>query len=250
MEQIIADVVAALIVKDGKILICQRPADKARGLMWEFAGGKTERGESREDALIRECREELDITVKPLYVFAKVRHKYPDITVNLTVFMAEIASGEPKQKEHAAIKWVTADSLKNYNFCPADVKIIKMLNRSRGGGGHNKAEGKKGENAAAKYLKKAGYKIIARNYKTPFCEVDIIAKCGDVFVFCEVKSRNFDLFGEPKEAVGPQKRRLYVKAAQYFTVGIKEPATIRFDVAEVRGGKVNHIPNAFSADGN
>lgn len=121
------EVVAALIWKDGKFMICQRPAHKARGLLWEFVGGKTEPGETKEQALIRECREELDVTVKVNDVFMDVVHKYPDLTVHLTIFNAEIAVGEPKMLEHNDIKWITPEEISRYDFCPADDEILKKI---------------------------------------------------------------------------------------------------------------------------
>ena len=93
------EVVAALIRDGERFLICQRPAHKARGLLWEFVGGKVEPGETKEQALVRECREELDITVEPLDVYMEVVHAYPDLTVQLTLFDARIASGVPKKLE-------------------------------------------------------------------------------------------------------------------------------------------------------
>lgn len=89
------DVVAALIWDGGKFMICQRPAHKARGLLWEFVGGKVEPGETKEEALVRECREELAVTVAPADVFMKVLHEYPDITITLTLFNATISEGTP-----------------------------------------------------------------------------------------------------------------------------------------------------------
>ena len=77
------EVVAALIWEGSRFLICQRPRHKARGSLWEFVGGKVEPGESKEEALIRECREELSITVQPGEVFMEVTHTYPDLTVHL-----------------------------------------------------------------------------------------------------------------------------------------------------------------------
>ena len=124
---IMVEVVAGLIWKDGKFMICQRPENKARALLWEFVGGKVEKGESREDALVRECKEELDVTVKPLDVFFTVDHVYPDITIRLVLFNAEILSGEPKLLEHADLKWISADDIDNYEFCPADKEILEKI---------------------------------------------------------------------------------------------------------------------------
>ena len=121
------NVVAALIWEGDRFLACQRPAHKARGLLWEFVGGKVEPGESLEDALIRECREELDITVAPRDVFMEVIHEYPDLTVRLTLFNATIAEGKPKVLEHHDIRWITVREIDGLEFCPADEEILKKL---------------------------------------------------------------------------------------------------------------------------
>lgn len=123
------DVVAALIWNDGKFLICQRPAHKAQPLLWEFAGGKVEPGETKEQALIRECREELAIGVDVGDIFMEVIHEYPDITVRLTFFNANIISGVPQKIEHHDIRWIAVEEIPDYNFCPADKKILKTLQR-------------------------------------------------------------------------------------------------------------------------
>ena len=121
------EVVAGLIWNGNRFMICQRPKDKARALLWEFVGGKIEPNESGEDALIRECKEELDIVVKPIGVFCDVVHTYPDIVVHLTLYNAEILSGEPKLLEHNDLKWITADEIDNYEFYPADVEILERI---------------------------------------------------------------------------------------------------------------------------
>lgn len=125
------DVVAALIWDGDRFMICQRPAHKTRGLLWEFVGGKTEEGETKEEALIRECHEELDVTVRPLDIFMEVTHEYPDLTVNLTLFNTEITEGVPKMLEHNDIKWITVSEIPLYDFCPADVEILKKLNETQ-----------------------------------------------------------------------------------------------------------------------
>jgi len=121
------DVVAALIWKNDKFMICQRPASKARGLLWEFVGGKTEEGETNEEALVRECKEELDILVAPKDVFMEVDHIYPDITIHLTLFNCSIKEGIPKLLEHNDLKWISIEEIDNYKFCPADEEILKRL---------------------------------------------------------------------------------------------------------------------------
>ena len=241
---IMIDVVAALIRKDNKFLICQRPAHKARGLKWEFAGGKIEAGETPEDALVRECREELGIEISVESEFSEVVHKYPDVTVHLRVFEAEIKEGEPKLLEHTALKWITPGEIKFYNFCPADTKILKKIIKQSADGKSKKRLGTSGEKLAVKHLKKQGWKILERNFRTPFGEVDIIAKRRDVLSFCEVKTRTSDLYGSPAEAVDAKKRSRYVRAAQAYTHG-SEDCTVRFDVIEVYRGEINFIENAF-----
>ena len=103
------EVVAALIWDQDKFMICQRPAHKARGLLWEFVGGKVEPGETKEQALIRECME------------------YSDLTVHLTLFNALIQSGIPQKLEHNDIQWITVDEIDQYDFCPADEEILTRL---------------------------------------------------------------------------------------------------------------------------
>jgi 8-oxo-dGTP diphosphatase len=123
------EVVAALIWHGEKFMICQRPAHKSRGLLWEFVGGKVEAGETKEQALIRECREELAVTVSVGEIFMDVTHEYPDLTVHLTLFNAEIAEGKPQMLEHNDIRWITSREIPDYDFCPADVEILKEITR-------------------------------------------------------------------------------------------------------------------------
>lgn len=111
----------------GKFLICQRPAHKARGLLWEYVGGKVEVGETKQEALIRECREELGVTITIGDVFMDVVHEYPDITVHLTLFHAQIVSGEIRLLEHNAVAWITPDEIPDYAFCPADKEINERI---------------------------------------------------------------------------------------------------------------------------
>ena len=121
------EVVAALIWKNNKFMICQRPAHKARGFLWEFVGGKVEQGETKEQALIRECKEELNVLLSVGDVFTDVVHEYPDLTVHLTLFNATIAEGEPQKLEHNDIQWITSSEIPNYEFCPADEEILDKL---------------------------------------------------------------------------------------------------------------------------
>ena len=121
------EVVAALIWNENRFLACQRPAHKARGLLWEFVGGKVEPGESKEQALIRECQEELAVTIAVRDMFMEVDHVYPDLTVHLTLFNASIAEGIPQKIEHNDLRWITVEEIDQYEFCPADEEILRRL---------------------------------------------------------------------------------------------------------------------------
>lgn len=123
------EVVAALIWDENRFMICQRPAHKALGSLWEFVGGKVEPGESKEEALIRECREELGVTVDVGEIFMEVTHQYPDITVHLTLFSASIREGVPQKLEHQDIRWITAEEIGKFSFCPADTEILEKLKK-------------------------------------------------------------------------------------------------------------------------
>ncbi len=126
------EVVAALIWQGEKFMICQRPPHKARGGLWEFVGGKIERGESPEEALVRECREELDIAVSVGDEFVKVTHLYPDITVHLRLYHSRIKEGSPKLLEHTALAWITPEEIPFYPFCPADEEILERIREKYG----------------------------------------------------------------------------------------------------------------------
>ena len=121
------EVVVALIWDSDKFMICQRPEHKARGFLWEFVGGKVEPGETKEQALIRECKEELDVFLSVSGVFMEVIHEYPDLTVHLTLFNATISEGKPRKLEHNDIRWIAPSEIPNYDFCPADEEILKKI---------------------------------------------------------------------------------------------------------------------------
>ena len=127
MDDRIVEVAAALIVRAGRFLICRRPEHKARGGLWEFPGGKTEAGESVFDAVVRECREELGVTIVPSRVVDEVTHTYPDITVRLSLVLAVIAEGEPMLLEHSALAWISPSDIPRYDFCPADYPMLSRL---------------------------------------------------------------------------------------------------------------------------
>ena len=127
MERKATEVVAALIWEGDKFMICQRPAHKARGLLWEFVGGKLEPGETLQEALQRECREELNIEVSVGEKFMDVMHDYPDLLVHLTLFNAVITQGPPKLLEHNDLRFIHPSEIENYAFCPADEEILKEI---------------------------------------------------------------------------------------------------------------------------
>ena len=127
MKKKVTEVVAALIWNGDKFLICQRPVHKARGLLWEFVGGKVEPGETKKQALVRECQEELAITLSVGDVFMEVDHQYPDLNVHLTLFNAVIHEGTPQMLEHNDIRWITPEEIPQYDFCPADEEVLRKL---------------------------------------------------------------------------------------------------------------------------
>ncbi len=126
------EVVAALIWAGEKFMICQRPTHKARGLLWEFVGDMVEPGETKEQALVRECREELAVTLSVGDVFMDAIYEYPDITVHLTLFNATIADGVPQKLEHNDIRWIIPEEIPEYDFCQADEEIlVQLIKRSQ-----------------------------------------------------------------------------------------------------------------------
>ena len=120
-------VVAALIWQNNRFLICRRPPHKTRGLLWEFVGGKVEKGETKQQALMRECMEELAVKVRVGDVYMQLVHEYPDMTVELTLFNAAIVEGEPQLLEHSEIRYISVDEIDRFDFCPADEEILAKL---------------------------------------------------------------------------------------------------------------------------
>lgn len=123
------EVVAALIWQNHKFMICQRPAHKARALLWEFVGGKVEVGETKKQALVRECREELAIDISVDKLFMRVIHTYPDITIRLSLYHAAITGGTPQLLEHHDLRWISPNEIGQYEFCPADEVILQRLRK-------------------------------------------------------------------------------------------------------------------------
>ena len=126
-ERKITEVVAALIYEGERFMICQRPAHKARGLLWEFVGGKIEPGETGEDALRRECMEELAVEVSVGDVYMELVHDYPDLTVHLTLYRAAIVSGTPQLLEHNELRYILPSEIPDFDFCPADEEILTRI---------------------------------------------------------------------------------------------------------------------------
>jgi mutator protein MutT len=122
-------VAAAIIRKNGKVLICQRGAGGSTAFLWEFPGGKLEEGETLEQCLIRECKEELEIDIKVNDVFGKSEYEYADGKIAFTFFSADFTGGIIKVNVHKDIKWVLPNELKDYQFCPADVEIVESLKK-------------------------------------------------------------------------------------------------------------------------
>lgn len=120
-------VAAAIIHQNNRILICQRGAGGNCAFLWEFPGGKLEEDETLEECIIRECKEELDINIEVKDIYAETTYEYPDKVIAFTFFNAEITNGEIKMDVHEEIKWVMQSELINYEFCPADVGIVKNL---------------------------------------------------------------------------------------------------------------------------
>ncbi|MBF0580194.1 (deoxy)nucleoside triphosphate pyrophosphohydrolase [Erysipelotrichaceae bacterium RD49] len=119
------EVSAAILEQDGKILICQRSASKSCGLLWEFPGGKKEPHETIAQSLVRECQEELGITIcKPVF-FADVI--LPDKNLHLNFFKTAIQSGCLTRKEHAAFAWISPDEIGQYTFCPSDQQMLATV---------------------------------------------------------------------------------------------------------------------------
>ena len=121
------EVVAALICRGDRVLICQRPETKARALCWEFPGGKVEPGETKAQALEREIREELAAEIIAGSEVTDVVYDYPDIRIHLTLLRAVLRDGEPKALEHRELRWVRIEELGQQDFCPPDRIFVKRL---------------------------------------------------------------------------------------------------------------------------
>ncbi|MBQ7172844.1 MAG: (deoxy)nucleoside triphosphate pyrophosphohydrolase [Clostridia bacterium] len=109
-----------------EFFICRRPPYKSNPLLWEFVGGKVEAGETPQEALVRECKEEMDANIAVGEIYTEVDHEYEDIFIHLTLYFAELLE-EPKLLEHVAFAWIKPSQIKNYAFCPADKQILAKI---------------------------------------------------------------------------------------------------------------------------
>jgi 8-oxo-dGTP diphosphatase len=125
------EVAAGLVFRAGKLLITQRPAGTHLAGLWEFPGGKREPGESIEECLRRELREELDVEVEVGVLFEEVRHDYPEKSVHLKFLLCRLLVGDPQPIGCAALTWVGPDELAHYQFPPADAVLLERLKATR-----------------------------------------------------------------------------------------------------------------------
>jgi 8-oxo-dGTP diphosphatase len=120
-------VTAAIIFEGEKVLICRRSKDDELPLLWEFPGGKVEAGETLEQCIARECKEELDVDIIVLDEFGKTGYFHANHELCFTFFLAEISGGTLAANVHEQFRWVLPAELKDYTFCPADVEIVEKL---------------------------------------------------------------------------------------------------------------------------
>ena len=124
----VIEVVGAIIKDGGKYLVGQRAAHKTQGGLWEFMGGKIEPGETPEEALARECREELAREIEGARIIDSVVHEYPEKTIRLTLLECHPKAGSvPQALEHQVIRWVTQEEMRTMQFCPADAELLPRL---------------------------------------------------------------------------------------------------------------------------
>ena len=121
------DVTCAVIIRNGKILVTQRGQQMARPGKWEFPGGKIENGETAEECIKREIKEELNLEINVIQWVNPVNHSYPDIAIRLIPCVAEIRSGEIKLKEHSKFDWITKDDIAGLDWSPADIPVAKQI---------------------------------------------------------------------------------------------------------------------------
>lgn len=130
IEAKVVRVAVGVIRREKLVLISKRPKHLHKGGMWEFPGGKVEMGESLEEALARELKEELGIAIGPIQQLFDIDWAYPEKRVKLEICLVDQFSGEPRGVEGQPVKWVSADQLSDYQFPEANQEIVTWLRRS------------------------------------------------------------------------------------------------------------------------
>lgn len=121
------EVVGAAIMKNGRLFIAKRPDKGEVGLKWEFPGGKIEPGETPEQAILREIEEELETEIVVEKFIVTVEHQYQTFHLTMHVFLCHLKGKDPILEEHVDCKWITADQLYDYDWAPADLKILPQI---------------------------------------------------------------------------------------------------------------------------
>lgn len=123
------EVVAAVLVRDGRVFATQRGYGEFKD-KWEFPGGKVEAGESREEALRREIREELDAEIAVGKLLCTVEYDYPAFHLTMHCYLCSVVSGTLVLKEHESARWLSADGLESVDWLPADMQVIPLIRKS------------------------------------------------------------------------------------------------------------------------
>lgn len=220
-------VAAAIIYQSNKVLICQRAEGGSCPLLWEFPGGKLEPDETIEDCVARECKEELDIEIRPLTIYQQMSYQYPEREIYFTFFVAEIVSGEIKKNVHREIRWVAPSELEQYEFCPADVEIARKLAKA------NKIE-------YNKLVRDKIPEIIAQSEKHAIC---ITLSDGDYLKNLDVKL--IEEMKEYQESKSPEELADIIEViyaiARARGTSVEELERICADKAKKRGGFQNRV---------